>query len=120
MSQRAFWINTISGALSVVASGHVALAQSNTAEAVAKCAAFAASNAEAGVTSFVVAKDLRPSAALEPCELAVEKSPNDLKTRYRLSRAQFADNDKKAAFGSARTAAEGGYGPAMYNIAVMY
>ena len=79
MSQRAFWINTISGALSVVASGHVALAQSNTAEAVAKCAAFAASNAEAGVTSFVVAKDLRPSAALEPCDSPLRKALTILK-----------------------------------------
>src|SRR5687768_15338206 len=97
-NQRAFWINSIRGVLAVLASGHFAFAQSNdAAEAVAKCAALAAPNAEIGLTSFVTTKDIRPSVALEPCRLATEKHPSDLKTRYRLSRAQYADHDMKAA-----------------------
>jgi len=90
------------------------------ADAAAECAKVAASNAEAGVVSFVIREKLRPPVALNPCRLAVENNPNDLKARYRLSRAQYADNDKKAAFESARIAAEGGYGPAIYNLAMFY
>jgi TPR repeat protein len=89
-------------------------------DAADECAKVAASNAEAGVTSFVVRDELRPSVALDACRVAVGKNPNDLKARYRLSRAQYADNDKKAAFESARIAAEGGYGPAIYNLAMFY
>jgi TPR repeat protein len=119
--RRAAGIGAAAGLIMAIAPSGFAHAQSTDAsDAVAKCAALAASNAEAGVTTFVVRERLRPSVALEPCRIAVEKNPGDIKTRYRLSRVQFADNDKKAAFESARIAAEGGYGPAMYNLALMY